>query len=70
MHSKQFSEDEAMSYFAMLLLGLDFLHSKKIFHRDLKPGNILIDELNDSSKILKIGDFGISKMNLQTMKQT
>jgi serine/threonine protein kinase len=53
-----------MSYFAMILLGLDFLHSKNIFHRDLKPGNIFIDELNDSTKVLKIGDFGISKMNL------
>ena len=59
-----------MSYFAMILLGLDFLHSKKIFHRDLKPGNILIDEEEYGMKILKIGDFGISKMNLQTMKQT
>ncbi len=48
----------------MLLLGLDLLHSKKIFHRDLKPSNILIDELNDGTKILKIGNFGISKMNL------
>ena len=70
MRDRQFSEDEAMSYFAMILLGLDFLHSKKIFHRDLKPGNILIDELRDGMKILKIGDFGISKMDLHTLKQT
>jgi serine/threonine protein kinase len=45
MRNNQFSEDEAMSYFAMILLGLDFLHSKNIFHRDLKPGNILLDQL-------------------------
>jgi serine/threonine protein kinase len=70
MRDRQFSEDEAMSYFAMLLLGLDFLHRKNIFHRDLKPGNILIDELRDGMKILKIGDFGISKMDIDTMKQT
>jgi serine/threonine protein kinase len=52
----------------MILLGLEFLHNKEIFHRDLKPGNILIDELHNGMKILKIGDFGISKMDLQTMR--
>ena len=36
----------------------------------MKPGNILIDELRDGMKILKIGDFGISKMDINTMKQT
>jgi serine/threonine protein kinase len=68
MRNKFFNEEEAMEYFAMILLGLDFLHSKKIFHRDLKPGNILIDEGQPGIKILQIGDFGISKMNLYTMK--
>jgi serine/threonine protein kinase len=68
MRNREFSEDESMTYFATILLGLDFLHENDIFHRDLKPGNIFIDELHDGMKILKIGDFGISKMNLQTMK--
>jgi serine/threonine protein kinase len=45
MRNNKISEDEVMSYFAMILLGLDFLHGKNISHRDLKPGNILIDEL-------------------------
>ena len=45
MRNNNLSEDEAMSFFAMILLGLDFLHGKNISHRDLKPGNILIDEL-------------------------
>jgi serine/threonine protein kinase len=48
----------------MILLGLDFLHSKNFYHRDLKPANIFIDELTNGKKILKIGDFGISKIDL------
>jgi len=45
----------------MILLGVQFLHSKDILHRDLKPENIVIDELSKDRKILKIIDFGIAK---------
>ena len=45
---QKFAEDEALEYFVMILLGLDFLHSKNIFHRDLKPGNIFINELKNA----------------------
>jgi len=67
---QKFTEDEALEYFAMILLGLDFLHSKNIFHRDLKPANILISEHINGEKLLCIGDFGISKYDLDTLKQT
>ena len=68
---KPFSEEAAMNYFTMILIGLHALHSKNIIHRDLKPANVLIDYLQDGTQILKIGDFGISKAaDLQTMKVT
>jgi len=50
-----------MRYFTMILIGLHYLHGKKITHRDLKPENILVNILPDGSDILFIGDFGISK---------
>ncbi len=67
---KTLSEEEALYYFTQLLIALEYLHSKGIVHRDLKPANILIHKLSDEIKILKIGDFGISKVDLQQMKKT
>ncbi len=61
---KILSEDEAMYYFTMILIGLHYLHSKQISHRDLKPENILVDNLPGGGQILVIGDFGVSKSDI------
>mmetsp|Transcript_3919 Transcript_3919/g.6896 ORF Transcript_3919/g.6896 Transcript_3919/m.6896 type:complete len:308 (+) Transcript_3919:295-1218(+) len=45
------------SYMSQLLLGLEYCHSRGIFHRDLKPQNLLIDK----SGTLKIADFGLAR---------
>jgi serine/threonine protein kinase len=54
----------------MILLGLHYLHSKQIVHRDLKPENILIDKLPSGVDVLVIGDFGVSKIDLQKIRIT
>jgi len=66
---KNFTEEEAMDYFTMILLALQYLHSKNIVHRDLKPANILIDQLPTGLNILKIGDFGIAKVDILEIKK-
>jgi serine/threonine protein kinase len=45
------------SYVRQLLLGIDYCHSHGVIHRDLKPGNILIDSKGN----LKIADFGLAR---------
>lgn len=43
--------------FRDILVGIRYLHSNGIIHRDIKLGNVMISETND----LKIIDFGLSK---------
>jgi protein kinase X len=52
------SNDTARFYTAEIILAFDFLHSKNIIYRDLKPENLLID----SAGHMKITDFGFAKV--------
>jgi len=55
---QKFTEERAKFYFAELLLGFEYLHSKDVVYRDIKPENILIDVDGH----VKIADFGLSKV--------
>ena len=53
---KRLSEVEVQCYMIQLIKGLQYLHSHRVIHRDLKLGNLF---LNDKLE-LKIGDFGLA----------
>lgn len=37
-------EDSARKYFQQLISAVDFCHSRGVYHRELKPENLLLDE--------------------------
>ena len=45
------------SYLYQILLAINYCHSKRILHRDLKPQNLLIDK----NGLIKIADFGLAR---------
>lgn len=56
--------DKAIKYTRQILMGLACLHHFGIVHRDIKPYNILVTDLDT----VKICDFGLSKLRGENFK--
>ncbi len=55
--NKPYSEEEIVRHFYSLVSGLEYLHNKRIYHGDIKPNNLLLDQ----NRTLHIADVGIAK---------
>jgi tRNA A-37 threonylcarbamoyl transferase component Bud32 len=57
-HSRQLSPEQALAIVPRICDALQFAHEEGIVHRDIKPGNILVDRKGR----VKIADFGLAKL--------
>ena len=58
MKGYQFTEEESKFFMVCILLGLDYIHTKGIIHKDIKGRNLLFD----INGYLKLADFGIAEI--------
>ena len=61
-HMGPLPEPVAKRMAAQVLDALAYLHKKKITHRDIKPDNILLADLEPDTFTIKLSDFGLSKV--------
>ncbi|XP_071946998.1 myosin light chain kinase A-like [Antedon mediterranea] len=55
-----------LNFMKQLSSGVSFLHGQGVVHRDLKPDNILIEFNHLGDAVVKISDFGLAKVFIQT----
>ena len=60
-HKKKFSEEQTKFFLACVILGLEYIHSKNVIHREIKPENLVCDDRG----YIAITDFGVAKKNLK-----
>ncbi len=58
--------DDVIPIFQQVCEGLDYAHKRRVIHRDIKPGNIMISR----DRVVKIMDFGLAKIVHDSMGET
>lgn len=56
--AEPYDPESCRHWFRDLILGIEYLHTQGVVHRDIKPDNLLLTE----DDTLKIVDFGVSEM--------
>lgn len=54
--------EEKVNILLQISSAMEYLHNVGVIHRDIKPGNILIVQSNNSNPIVKLADFGLTKV--------
>lgn len=63
LNSRQLSASETKHFVTQVAKALAYSHEKGIVHRDIKPGNVMVDCHGNA----KVADFGIASVNSQNL---
>ena len=55
---RHMSEQQLLDWFVQMSLALQYLHSRRVLHRDLKTANVFLTRAN----IVKLGDLGVARV--------
>jgi len=66
---RELAVPDALAIVSQILRPLTRAHAAGIVHRDLKPDNVFLCSRDDGSLLVKIVDFGISKLERATMSE-
>ena len=61
-NNSQLTIEMKVKLMKQIMNGIAFLHHRNIVHRDIKPGNILLASTPEQNAVVKLGDFGLSKI--------
>ena len=59
-----FTETEIMNWFVQMCLALEYVHGRKILHRDLKSANVFLTAKGQ----VRVGDLGLARKTKRTAK--
>jgi serine/threonine protein kinase/tetratricopeptide (TPR) repeat protein len=61
---------QALSLFADVCEAIEAGHRRGVVHRDIKPGNVMLDRSDDGAEIVKVLDFGLASMTDDAQEQS